>query len=404
MNSGFVDRMARATPQWVRDMKIVLNESLTSWINHRGDSKGAALAFYTLFSMTPILVLAIVVAGYFFGDEAAQGEIVAHVQGLVGPNGAKAIQALLAASRDPASGRLATLVASVLLLLGATSVFAELKDSLEELWGIDKPSQSAFSVILRTRLLSFGMVLVLAFLLLVSLVVSAALTMLEHRAGGVLGSSAAVLAATASLISFGVIACMFAIIYKTLPDAPLTWRDVWIGAAFTAGLFSLGKYVIGLYLGNSGVASSFGAAGSLIALLLWVYYSAQIFFLGAEFTRHYALWFGSLRHARADSPNMAWRNASFRGFADYMQTEEFTKNMELLTDLGKEEHIALMCAEAVPWRCHRSLIADALTVRGITVEHIMSTAHRHSHTLTPWARVEGRRITYPAETLPADPA
>jgi membrane protein len=298
MNSGFVDRMAHATPQWVRDLKIVLNESLTSWINHRGDSKGAALAFYTLFSMTPILVLAIVVAGYFFGAEAAQGEIVAQVQGLVGPNGAKAIQALLAAARDPASGRLATLVASVLLLLGATSVFAELKDSLDELWGIDKPSQSAFSVILRTRLLSFGMVLVLAFLLLVSLVVSAALTMLEHRAGGVLGSSAAVLATTASLISFGVIACMFAIIYKTLPDAPLTWRDVWIGAAFTAGLFSLGKYVIGLYLGNSGVASSFGAAGSLIALLLWVYYSAQIFFLGAEFTRHYALWFGSLQHER----------------------------------------------------------------------------------------------------------
>jgi membrane protein len=244
------------------------------------------------------LLLAIVVAGYFFGAEAAQGEIVGQVQGLVGPNGAQAIQAMLAAARDPASGLVATLIASVLLLLGATSVFAELKDSLDELWGIDKPRQSAFSVILRTRLLSFGMVLVLAFLLLVSLVVSAALTMLEHRAGGVLGSSAVVLATTASLISFGVIACMFAIIYKTLPDAPLTWRDVWIGAAFTAGLFSLGKYAIGLYLGNSGVASSFGAAGSLIALLLWVYYSAQIFFLGAEFTRHYALRFGSLQHER----------------------------------------------------------------------------------------------------------
>lgn len=298
MNSGFVDRIAHATPLWVRHLKIVLIDSLKSWVDHRGDSKGAALAFYTLFSMTPILMLAIVVAGYFFGAEAAQGEIVGQVQGLVGPNGAKAIQALLAAARDPASGRLATLVASVLLLVGATSVFAELKDSLDELWGIDKPRQSAFSVILRTRLLSFGMVLVLAFLLLVSLVVSAALTVLEHRAGGVLGSSAAVFATTASLISFGVIACMFAIIYKTLPDAPLTWRDVWIGAAFTAGLFSLGKYVIGLYLGNSGVASSFGAAGSLIALLLWVYYSAQIFFLGAEFTRHYARRFGSLQHER----------------------------------------------------------------------------------------------------------
>ena len=176
----------------------------------------------------------------------------------------------------------ATLVASVLLLVGATSVFAELKDSLDELWGIGKSSQSAFSVILRTRLLSFGMVLVLAFLLLVSLIVSAALAVLERYAGGVLGSFAAVLAAVSSLISFGVIACMFAIIYKTLPEAPLSWSDVWIGAAFTA-VCSLGKYVIGLYLGNSGVASSFGVAGSLIALLLWVYYSAQIFFLGAEF-------------------------------------------------------------------------------------------------------------------------
>ena len=298
MNSGFVDRMSHVTPHWIKGLKIVLIDSLKSWVDHRGDSKGAALAFYTLFSMAPILVLAIAVAGYFFGAEAAQGEIVAQVQGLVGPNGAQAIQSLLAAARDPTSGLVATLVASVLLLVGATSVFAELKDSLDELWGIEKSHESAFSVILRTRLLSFGMVLVLAFLLLVSLVVSAALTVLEHRAGGVLGSSAAVLATTASLISFGVIACMFAIIYKTLPDAPLTWRDVWIGAAFTAGLFSLGKYVIGLYLGNSGVASSFGAAGSLIALLLWVYYSAQIFFLGAEFTRHYARLFGSLKHER----------------------------------------------------------------------------------------------------------
>jgi membrane protein len=278
--------------------------SLASWVDHRASSKGAALAFYTLFSMTPILVLVIVVAGYFFGAQAAQGEIVAQVQGLVGQNGAQVIQALLASARDSASGVMATIVASVLLLLGATSVFAELKGSLDELWGIDNHGQSTFSVLLRTRLLSFGMVLVLAFLLLVSLVVSAALAMLEHNAGGILGSYAAVLTTASSLISFGVIACMFAVIYKTLPDAPLSWRDVWVGAAFTAGLFSLGKYVIGLYLGNSDVASSFGAAGSLIALLLWVYYSAQIFFLGAEFTRHYALWFGSLQHERLRTEEM----------------------------------------------------------------------------------------------------
>jgi membrane protein len=279
-------------------LKTVLIESIRSWINHRGGSKGAALAFYTLFSMTPILMLAIVVAGSVFGAEAAQGEIVAQVQGLVGPNGAKAIQALLAAAQDPASGQVATLVASILLLVGATSVFAELKDSLDELWGVAKPSQSAFMVLLKTRLLSFGMVLALSFLLLVSLIFSAALAILESYGGGYFSNFVAVGAIITTLISFGVIACMFAIIYKTLPDAALAWRDVRIGAAFTAGLFSLGKYVIGLYLGNSGVASGFGAAGSLIALLLWVYYSAQIFFLGAEFTRQYALQFGSLQHER----------------------------------------------------------------------------------------------------------
>ena len=293
-----VEPAAPAAYHWLVRLKFVLIESLSSWVDHRASSKGAALAFYTLFSMTPILVLAIVFAGYVFGVEAAQGEIVAQIQGLVGPNGAQVIQALLASARDPDSGRVATLFACVLLLVGATSVFAELKDSLDEMWGIDKPSQSAFSVLLRTRLLSFGMVLVLAFLLLVSLVISATLNLLEHHAYGILGSSAAVLSTISSFIAFGVIACMFAVIYKTLPDAPLSWRDVWIGAVFTAGLFSLGKYAIGLYLGNSGVASSFGAAGSLIALLLWVYYSAQIFFLGAEFTRHYALWFGSLQHER----------------------------------------------------------------------------------------------------------
>ena len=298
MSSAIVDLIVHVPIHWARRLKIVLIASLVSWIDHRAASKGAALAFYTLFSMTPILILAIAVAGYIFGAEAAQGEIVAQLEDLVGPNGAQAMQALLAGARNPASGLLATLIASVLLLLGATSVFAELKGSLDELWGVGRTGRSAFGVLLRTRLLSFSLVLVLAFLLLVSLVISAGLSVAERYAHGILGSSTVVLATATSFVSFAVIACMFSIIYKTLPDAPLSWRDVWIGAAFTAGLFSLGKYAIGLYLGNSGVASSFGAAGSLIALLLWVYYSAQIFFLGAEFTRHYALWFGSLQQER----------------------------------------------------------------------------------------------------------
>jgi membrane protein len=280
---------------WSSRTRAVLTKSLHAWIDHRAGSKGAALAFYTLFSIAPILILAIAGAGFFFGAEAAQGEIIAQIEGLVGHNGAQAIQALLAGARDPVSGLAATMMAIVLLLVGATSVFVELKGSLDELWGIEPQNGLAIVVFLRTRLHSFGMVLVLAFLLLVSLALSAALALLERYAGGIWGGSYDVLFVLSSLLAFVVIACLFAVIYKALPDAPLSWRDVWTGAAITAGFFILGKYAIGLYLGNSSVATSFGAAGSLIALLLWVYYSAQIFFLGAVFTRQYALEFGSLR-------------------------------------------------------------------------------------------------------------
>ena len=274
----------------------VLGRSAMSWIDHRAGSKGAALAFYTLFSMAPILILAIAAAGYFFGTQAAQGEIIAQIQGLTGRDGAQAIQALLADARDPASGLAATVTAGVLLLVGATSVFVELKASLDEIWGIEPPKGRAVIAFLRTRLYAFGLVLVLAFLLLVSLVLSAALAVVERMAGA--AGSYALLGLLSSTISFATITCLFSVTYKVLPASPLSWRDVWIGAAFTAGLFTLGKHAIGIYLGTGAVASSFGAAGSLIALLLWVYYSAQIFFFGAELTRHYALEFGSLRHAR----------------------------------------------------------------------------------------------------------
>lgn len=276
-------------------MRSVLARSFNGWIDHRPGNKGAALAFYTLFSMAPILILALAGAGYFFGSEAAHGEIIAWIEGLVGTNGAQAIQALLAGAREPATGLAATMVAAVLLLVGTTSVFVELKGSLDELWGVEPPKGLAIVGFLRTRLYSFGLVLVLAFLLLVSLVFSAALALLERLAGAPWSGDYGIFAILSSAISFGIIACLFAVIYKVLPDAQLSWRDVGIGAAFTAGLFTAGKFAIGLYLGNSAVASSFGAAGSLVALLLWVYYSALVFFFGAEFTRQYALDFGSLR-------------------------------------------------------------------------------------------------------------
>lgn len=280
---------------FLKTLVKVFIDSFNSWLAHRGASKGAALAFYALFSLAPILVLTIAVAGLFFGATAAEGQIIYQIQNLVGLNGAVAIQAILVAARDPVGGQIATIVAIGLLLIGATSVFTELKGSLDELWGVRKSELSPISILLRTRLLSFGLVLVLAFLLLISLVVSALLNFFEQYVGNVMSSSAQLFTTLTSLVSFGVITCLFAVIYKMLPDEPLSWRDVAIGSMFTACLFTLGKYLIGLYIGNSAVASSFGAAGSVIAILLWVYYSAQIFFLGAEFTRQYALRFGSLK-------------------------------------------------------------------------------------------------------------
>ncbi len=180
-------------------------------------------------------------------------------------------------------------------------MFAELKDSLDEIWGVPPPTGATWWVVLRTRLLSFGLILVLAFLLMVSLVVSAGLAVVEDYVGGLWKDATVLLSWLAWLISFGVIAVLFGVIYKLLPRIKLSWRDVTIGAIGTAALFALGKFLIGLYIGNSGVANSFGAAGSMIALLLWVYYSAQIFFLGAEFARQYALQLGSLKHRPKDA-------------------------------------------------------------------------------------------------------
>jgi membrane protein len=280
---------------WPGRVYALMVASVNAWIDHRPGSKAAALAFYTLFSLAPILILAIAAAGRFFGAEAAQDEIIAQVEGLVGSAGAKALQTLLAGARDPATSLVATVVASILLLIGATTVFVELKGSIDDIWGMDPPKRLGIVVFLRHRLHAFGLVLVLTLLLLVSIVLSAALALLERHASWLWGGSHEVLAMASAAITYGVIACLFAVIYKVLPDAALSWSDVWIGAAFTSGLFGLGKHAIGLYLGSRGVASGMGAAGALIALLMWVYYSAQIFFLGAEFTRQYALAFGSHR-------------------------------------------------------------------------------------------------------------
>lgn len=287
-----------AVQNWVpfsRQLLHVMRCAVTEWMEHRAASKGAALAYYSLFSLAPILVLVIAIAGFFYGQEAAQGQLIHELRGLVGPQGAETIQAILAGARNHESGKLATIVASVLLVVGATSAFSELKDSLDEIWGVPPPADASWWDTVRTRLLSFGLILTLGLLLMTSLVVSAALTLVETFIGNMWQSATIVLGWVASAFGFLVIAVLFGAIYKLLPRIKLSWHDVTIGALGTAIMFTLGKYAIGLYIGNSSTTSSFGAAGSLIALLLWVYYSAQIFFLGAEFARQYALQMGSLR-------------------------------------------------------------------------------------------------------------
>ena len=282
-----------------RQLAGVMRCALADWITHRAASKGAALAFYTLFSIAPVLVLVIAIAGLFYGADAAQGQLLNELKGLMGEQGAAAIQLVLAGARNHDTGRIASLVAGALLLFGATTAFAELKDSLDEIWAMpgDPPrgSSTGWFDTVRTRLLSFGLVLVLGFMLMVSLVVSAGLAVLTHLMAGLWKDATLLLSWLASAFGFLVIAVLFGVIYKMLPRIRLSWRDVVAGALGTAALFTLGKFAIGLYIGNSGVANSFGAAGSMIALLLWVYYSAQVFFLGAEFARQYALQLGSLR-------------------------------------------------------------------------------------------------------------
>jgi membrane protein len=277
-------------------LRAMLTGAVTQWFADRASSKGAALAFYTLFSLAPILVMVLAIAGAIFGDEAARGAIFHEMNGLVGPAGAEAIQLLLANARNPKAGAIATLAALGLLAIGATTAFGELKDSLDEIWRVPPAHQSGIVVFIRTRLLSFGVILVLAFLLLVSLSVNAALAALEKYLGGFWSDAATILLPVSSAVSFAVIASLFGAIYKLLPQTRLSWRDVVIGSIVTAALFIVGKKLIGAYLGSSDVVTSYGAASSIIALLLWVYYSAQIFFLGAELTRQYALWFGSLRN------------------------------------------------------------------------------------------------------------
>jgi membrane protein len=282
----------------LRDIWSLIRETVAEWIADRASRKGAALAFYTVFSLAPLLILAISIAGMFFGEEAARGEIVGQMRDLLGPEGASAVQAVIQNAAQPTVGLWATLIGIGTLILGATTALAELKDDLDEIWDAPPERIRGFWYLVRKRLLSVGMILALGFLLLVSLVLSAVMAALT-RFWGVGETTNILLQALNFAIGFVLVTALFAMIYKILPAVRIAWQDVIIGALITALLFSIGKLLIGVYLGNSAIASTYGAAGSVVLILVWVYYSSQIFLLGAEFTKVYAFRFGSLRNRSA---------------------------------------------------------------------------------------------------------
>jgi membrane protein len=281
-------------PGGMRGFLRVLKETVSDWSRQRAPSMGAALAYYATFSIAPLLFIAITVAGLFFGPDAVSGAVFAQLAELMGSDGAKAIQEMLEHVSRPKTGALAAVVGIAALLLGASTVFAELQAALNVIWEVPPKSKgSSIWKFVRTRLLSFGMVLGLTFLVVVSLLLSAALALLGKWWGPVFAAWEPLAQILDMVVNVGVLTVAFAAIYKYMPRARIAWSDVWVGAAGTALLFTIGKFLIGLYLGKSSVASSFGIFASLAIVMLWVYYSAQIFLLGAEFTHAYATRYGS---------------------------------------------------------------------------------------------------------------
>ena len=279
----------------VADATNLLVAALEAWYRHNAPRLGAALAFYTLLSLAPLLIVVIAVASLIYDRTAAEGQIVWQIQNLAGREGAEVIRQMLEGARKPDSGILTTTLGLLTLFLGATAVVAELRDALNTVWEIPiQESHWPRSVvrILKDRTFSFVLVLGVGFLLLASLILNVWLAAAGAFFNGLLPMPESALKALTSVVSFVVIAALFALIYKFMPDVDLKWREVAAGAVLTSLLFSLGKLVIGLYLGRTGFGSTYGAAGSLVVLLVWVYYSAQVFLLGAEFTQVFARRYG----------------------------------------------------------------------------------------------------------------
>lgn len=269
----------------MRQMLTILKTAVVQWDRDNVPRHGAALAYYTLFALAPLLVVVIGIGGMVFGQEAARGEVFRQIDGLVGTEGAKAIQALLIEADRPERSIPATILGVVTFFLGATGAFGALQGALNSIWEVKAKPRGAIWSWLRQRLLSFGMVLAIGFLLVVSLTISAAIGALGQFLQNRMTGGEELWQVLNFLASLGFITVLFALIYKVLPDVRLGWRDVWVGALITSLLFGLGKFLIGLYLGHATIGSTFGAAGSVVVILIWVYYSAQVVLFGAELTQ-----------------------------------------------------------------------------------------------------------------------
>jgi membrane protein len=274
-------------------MLEVLKETWSDWNEDKAPRLAAALAYYTAFSLAPLLVIAIAIAGLVFGQEAARGQVSSQIQGLLGPEGAEAVETMIAGSSKQSSGILAAVIGFATLLFGASGLFGQLKDAMNTIWEVQpKPGQGIMATI-KQNFFSFTMVLGTGFLLLVSLLLSAVLAGLVGFFQNALPGADWLWLVVNFLVGFAVTTGVFALIFKFVPDAKIAWGDVWIGAAVTSLLFSIGRFALGWYLGNGSFSSSYGAAASLVIVLLWVYYTAQILFFGAEFTQVYARRYGS---------------------------------------------------------------------------------------------------------------
>jgi membrane protein len=271
----------------------LFQETFEEWSKDKASRLSAALAYYTIFSIAPLLIIVIAIAGAVFGEDAASGQIFAQIQGLVGEAGAKVIQEAIKNASQPKQGAIASIISIVVLIFGATGLFTELQDALNTIWEVQQKPGRAVKNMVRNRFLSFAMVLGIGFLLLVSLVVSGVLAALVGYFNNLIPGIAFIWQIVNFLVGFAISTVLFGLIFKVLPDVKITWSDVWIGAAITSILFSFGRFLLGQYLGNGSFGSTYGAAGSVVVVIAWVYYAAQILFFGAEFTQVYARRYGS---------------------------------------------------------------------------------------------------------------